>query len=81
MRDRCLEAVHRIAREQPGGRVVVVTHTGVISQILGALEGLGPESWERNRPGPASITEVDWIGDTGVLIRFDDRKHLARLEG
>jgi alpha-ribazole phosphatase/probable phosphoglycerate mutase len=65
--------------------VLVVTHAGVISQILGALRGVRPARWEPLRPGNASLTSVTWQGDGGELLRFDDREHLSastrRLDG
>ena len=30
--------------------------------------------------GHASITEIQWAGTSGVVLRFDDRSHLAPLE-
>ena len=60
----------------PGQRVWVVTHAGVISQLL-CSSGISAASWEVFRPGNASITEVSWDGQAGTLLRFDDRSHLA----
>lgn len=78
-RQRSLEASHSIARAHPGQRVLVVTHCGVISQVLGARHGLSPARWEAFRPGNASMTEVQWTGDNSCSIRFDLRAHLAGL--
>jgi probable phosphoglycerate mutase len=82
-RRRVLRSIGRIALAHAGGRVVIVTHTGVISQLLGHLAGESPARWERYRPGPASLTVVRWTAGAsrlGRLLRFDDRRHLARLE-
>lgn len=76
-RQRSLEAVRWIASRHPGQRVVVVTHAGVIGQLLGALHGLTAARWDAYRPGNCSLTEVEWQGETGRLLRFDDRTHLA----
>ena len=62
-RERCLGAVGRIAAAHPGGRVLVVTHAGVITQVVGALHGAGPAEWGKFRVGNASVTEVEWWGD------------------
>lgn len=75
-RARCLAAVCAIVATHPGERVAVVTHAGVISQILGTLTGASAARWEAHRPGNTAITEIDWQGETGVLVRFDDRTHL-----
>jgi len=76
-RRRSLEAIHWIAARHPGERVVVVTHAGVIGQLLGALHDLSAARWDAYRPGNCSVTEVEWQGDTGLILRFDDRTHLA----
>ncbi len=76
LRERSLGAVRRIAAAHPGERVLVVTHAGVISQIVGCLRGIGPACWERNRPENCSLTELDWQGETGRVVSYDDRGHL-----
>ncbi|WP_437692972.1 histidine phosphatase family protein [Sorangium sp. So ce176] len=80
LRARCLAAVCSIAAAHPGQRVLVVTHAGVIGQILGALHGIPPARWEAFRPGNASLTAVSWQGERGVLLRFGDREHLDGRE-
>ena len=80
-RQRCLTGLRRIVQTHPGERVVVVTHAGVISQILGAIHGLHSAQWGFFRPGNASLTEIEWGLGGGVLLRFDDRSHLEGLEG
>ncbi len=76
LRDRCLEAIRRIAADHQGQRVLIVTHAGVISQVVGALHGRSPAGWDSFRPGLCSITEVEWEGEVGRLLGFDDRTHL-----
>jgi broad specificity phosphatase PhoE len=76
LRERSLGAVRRIAAAHPGERVLVVTHAGVISQIVGCLRGIGPACWERYRPENCSLTELDWEGETGRVVSYDDRGHL-----
>jgi broad specificity phosphatase PhoE len=79
-RERCLRAIRALAAAHPGERVAVVTHSGLISQVLGALHGLSPARWEPFRPDNTALTELDWSGEHGVLVRFDDRAHLAGLD-
>lgn len=79
-RQRCLTGLRRIVQTHPGERVVVVTHAGVISQILGAMHGLHSAQWASFRPGNASLTEVEWGLAGGTLLLFDDRSHLEGLE-
>lgn len=78
-RERCLAAVQRISEAHPGERVLVFTHAGVISQVMGVLHGVRPAAWEPFRPGNCSITEIEWADGTGRLIHFDDRSHLDQL--
>jgi broad specificity phosphatase PhoE len=63
-RGRILAALTRIAALHADQSVAVVTHTGVITQVIGVLENLSPAVWERYRPAPFSATEVLWRGDT-----------------
>ena len=53
-----------------------MTHAGVVSQILGALEGLSPACWELYRPVNTALTEVAWGWGSGVVVTFDDHAHL-----
>lgn len=71
-RQRCTEAVARIAAEHAGGHVVVVTHAGVIGQIVGAFHGLVPARWSAYRVRNCSVTELLWAADGVSLVRFDD---------
>lgn len=77
LRGRCLAAVRAIAGAHVGQRVMVFTHAGAISQILGALHGVRAARWESFRPSNASLTCVDWQGNQGRLVSFDDAKHLS----
>jgi alpha-ribazole phosphatase/probable phosphoglycerate mutase len=76
LRRRSIEAVQHIAARHPSQRVAVVTHAGVISQVIGSLYGLSAARWEPFRPGNTSLTEVDWSGESGVLVAFNERSHL-----
>jgi broad specificity phosphatase PhoE len=75
-RIRVLSAINSIAAAHPGGSVLVVTHAGVVNQILGSLAGQSAARWENYRPGNTAVTEVLWTSDSGRLVRFDDRSHL-----
>jgi broad specificity phosphatase PhoE len=75
-RARCLQALGRIASLFDGERVVVVTHTGFVGQVLGALAGIRAARWDAFRPGNASITELVWSDTERRVVRFDDRSHL-----
>lgn len=75
-RVRVLKTVRSIAARRRGQRVLIFTHAGVISQLLGALHAHSPAHWGLFRPGHASITELRWGAPKPQLIRFDDRDHL-----
>ncbi len=76
-RARCLSTVSAIARRHAGERVVVVTHAGVVSQIVGYLCGASAARWEPFRPRNATVSEIEWHEATGRVVRFDDAHHLA----
>jgi broad specificity phosphatase PhoE len=59
-RGRALRAMRGIALRHPGERVVVVTHAGVIAQVLGAIAGVSPARWSPWRPENGSMTVVEW---------------------
>jgi alpha-ribazole phosphatase/probable phosphoglycerate mutase len=75
-RSRALRAIRAIAARHAGDRVWIFTHTGVISQVLGQMNGNSPARWDACRPSTASLTEVRWEGCRGSLVRFNDRRHL-----
>ena len=75
-RCRCLRAVHTLALAHRGARITLVTHAGVISQILGFLAGVRPARWECFLAGHTALTELDWSRGSGTIVRFDDRAHL-----
>ena len=75
-RARCLRAVRRLARMHRGERIALVTHAGVISQILGYIHGFGPARWEPFRPGHTGFTEIQWSRRQAAVVAFDDHRHL-----
>lgn len=76
-RERCLGAIRAIAAAHPGERVAVITHSGVITQLIGAIQGASAACWERFRADNTALTEVDWTGERGILVRFNDNAHLS----
>lgn len=72
-RARILDGLNQTAASRPGRRIVVVTHAGVISQILGVLRGRPASVWAPDRPAPLSATEISWYdGAPREILRFDD---------
>lgn len=75
-RERALAAMCDIGSRHPGQRILVFTHAGFISQVIGALAGTPAARWDLHRPANASITEVRWRDRGGELVSFDERLHL-----
>lgn len=72
LRRRVLDACDAIAARHPGDTVLVVSHSGVVNQVVGHLEGERAACWSRFRPRTCSVTEVLWKARGGELIRFDE---------
>ncbi|HVL70009.1 MAG TPA: histidine phosphatase family protein [Vicinamibacterales bacterium] len=74
-RGRILGGLGRLALEHPGRTVAVVTHSGVIAQVLGTLRGRPAAVWELDRPDPLSATEVLWKATEPIaLVGFNRRE-------
>lgn len=72
-RTRVLAGLARAAAGHPGGRAAVVTHAGVISQVLGAVKGRPACVWQPDRPRPLTATEVLWAdGAPRAVLSFND---------
>ena len=67
-------ALERIAAAHPGGRVAVVSHGGVIGQVLSLATGSRPFAFAG--VDNASISQVVLTGPRWVLRRFNDTAHL-----
>jgi broad specificity phosphatase PhoE len=74
-RRRSLAVLSDLAAAYPGGRILVFTHSGLVSQVIGWVKGLSPAKWSCFRPGTCSLTELSW-GDRCAVVRFDDRDHV-----
>jgi alpha-ribazole phosphatase/probable phosphoglycerate mutase len=72
--DRVMRAIGRIAAAHAGQRIAIVTHTGVITQVLAALKGRSPAQWEPDRVETLSGTEVRWTnGGPATVLRYNVR--------
>ena len=72
-RARILDGVRGIASAHRGGRVTVVTHAGVISQVLGVVKGRRASIWEADRPDPLTATEITCVdGAPGTILSYND---------
>ena len=71
-RERVLRALNRITSRHVNTRIPVVTHAGVISQVVGAIAGLSPAVWDQHRPAPFTATEVVWVNQAPLrLLSFN----------
>jgi broad specificity phosphatase PhoE len=75
-RKRVLRAVDAIAGLHAGQRVLIVTHAGVINQVLGSIAGQSAARWESPRPRNTSVTSVLWGKHIRSVTRYDDCSHL-----
>ncbi len=75
---RVATAVGQIARAHPDGRVVVVTHGGVIGQVLAMATGSRPFAFVGNDNAAISVV-VGGPDDRFTLRCFNDRCHLEHL--
>lgn len=77
VRDRTLEAVRRIAAENPGATVAAASHGAALRTLLGALQGLSLE--ETGATGHGDNTAVSLLEVEGDQIRVvfrDDASHV-----
>jgi 2,3-bisphosphoglycerate-dependent phosphoglycerate mutase len=72
-RARVLSGLEAIAAAHPSGRVAVVTHAGVISQVLGVVRRRAAAVWAVDRPDPCTATEVTWENGTpAAVLTYND---------
>jgi broad specificity phosphatase PhoE len=67
-RSRIVRGLDAVAAAHPGGRVALVTHAGVISQIIGLSRGRPAAAWAPDRPGPLTATEIVWKNDAPATV-------------
>lgn len=73
-RARVLDGLARVAAAHRGGRVAIVTHAGVVSQVLGVIRRRSAAVWEADRPDPLTATEVVWDnGLPSAVLTYNDR--------
>ena len=72
-RARVLAGVQATAAAHPAGRIAVVTHAGVISQVLGVIRRRPAAVWASDRPEPLTATEVTCEGGVpSTVLTFND---------
>jgi len=53
--------------------LIVVAHTGVVTQVFGMLHGWNAARWDRRRPEHAGITVVEWDGGRPLRVTASGR--------
>jgi broad specificity phosphatase PhoE len=76
LRARGVAAMQTIHARHPGGRVAVVTHAGLITQVVGMLRGEPAARWSAARVANTALTTIDWQAGSGRLVALDDHAHL-----
>jgi broad specificity phosphatase PhoE len=72
-RARILAGLKTTAAAHAGGRVAVVTHAGVISQVIGMIRNRAASVWAADRPDPLTATEISWEnGAPGAVLTYND---------
>lgn len=71
---RVISTVEEIIRTQPGQRVAVVSHGGCIRSLLAHFfcESVAKGYW-RFKVDNATLTEIEFMGELPILIRFNYR--------
>lgn len=81
LQTRVIHAMRGIAARHPGERVAIVTHTGVITQVVNLAHGLPPARWKRWRAANASVTTVEWDANDRVrVVKFSAATERRRVE-
>ena len=73
---RGLRALRRLARETPGGRVLVVGHGGMTRILVSHFLGILPEL-DRSRAHNTNLTVLVFDGETGRLEKVHESSHLG----
>jgi broad specificity phosphatase PhoE len=74
---RVLDAVRELTDRYPSGRILVVTHWGVLSLLMAALLDDNPKRWrEYGGWAPCGITELHGQNGKWKLIRMNEAEHL-----
>jgi len=81
MRRRAWEAFQRIAGRHDAARIVLVSHSGPLRQILATALGIPWAESRRLRIANASLTTLRVQGDDIVLVTFNDTCHLDATDG
>jgi len=74
---RIRSAIGSIIKDHPQGRVLIVTHWGVLSTMASILMEADPRGWQNYGPwGACSLSELHAVDGAWQVIRLNDVTHL-----
>ncbi len=73
---RVVEALQRLVQQHAGQTVLVVTHGGVICNVLATWLGAGPDAWRDWDPHNCAISILRWDGRHWQPLSVNDISHL-----
>ncbi len=78
--ERSRRAIKEIIRRHAGGKIVVVSHGGVIRCIVGDILGMDLNQYWRLKLDNASLTILEFSSwEDGIICLFNDSSHLKFL--
>jgi broad specificity phosphatase PhoE len=75
---RVLAALQALAARHPGQTMLIVTHGGVICNVLASWIGDGPDDWRRYDPHNCSISVLRQDNDDWRPLLVNDIRHLPQ---
>jgi probable phosphoglycerate mutase len=76
---RVIDAIHRVAADHRGQRVIVVTHGGVLDMVYRTARGLGLGGPRQSEIPNAGLNRVAVEADKIEILAWADVQHLANL--
>jgi broad specificity phosphatase PhoE len=73
------QTFEKLIKEHAGETILVVSHGGVISNLLAQWLGEGPQDWRRWDPHNCSITILDQQGENWHVYCLNDIDHLEEI--
>ena len=77
--NRVMEAMYRLVAAHPGGKVVVVTHGGVLDMIYRTARSLGLNGPRQSDIPNAGLNRIRVRGEAIDILDWADTRHLADL--
>lgn len=79
---RIRSALEAISKSHPGGRVLIVTHWGVLSTLTSILMENDHRRWRQYGPwGACSVSELHGVDGAWQAVRLNDMEHLNHRDG